>query len=251
MNIYESDRLLSDYLLFHYGEASEILPWAFGPHEALEFPGRVVREAFEPLAPSARALDLGCAVGGSSFELARSCGEVVAVDFSQRFIEAANHLQRHGGLDYRRTDEGALSTALTARVPAGIDRARVCFETGDAMALRGDLGQFDAVLAANLLCRLSKPRRCLEQLPALVRPGGQLVLATPCTWMEEFTPREHWLGGFERAGKCVMTLDGIRAILEPHFELRRVLELPLLIREHARKFQWTVSQTSLWQRSVS
>ncbi len=250
MNLYETDRLLCEYLLFHYGKPQEILPWEFGPREALGFAVRAVTETFEPLPPEARALDLGCAVGRSSFELARACREVVGIDFSRRFIEAASHLRQHGSLAYNRIDEGALTTSLTAHVPVEIDRARTRFETGDAMALpdADTLGTFDAVLAANLLCRLSDPRRCLGQLAALVRPGGQLVLTTPCTWMDEFTPRDHWLGGLERGGVRATTLAGLRASLEPAFELRRTLDLPFLIREHARKFQWSVAQASVWRR---
>ena len=35
------------------------------------------------------ALDLGCAVGGAAFELARSFSHVLGIDFSHKFIEAA------------------------------------------------------------------------------------------------------------------------------------------------------------------
>lgn len=251
MNIYETDRLLCEYLLFHYGKPGEVLPWGFGPGNALGFAARAVAETFEPLPPGGRALDLGCAVGRSSFELARHCREVVGIDFSRRFIEAATHLRLHGSLDYERTDEGALKTRLTAHVPPEIERARVRFETGDAMAVGGEsdrLGSFDAVLAANLVCRLSDPARCLAALAGLVRPGGQLVITTPCTWMDDFTPRDHWLGGLERGGVRQTTLAGLRQCLEPAFELRRTSDLPFLIREHARKFQWSVAQASLWRR---
>ena len=116
------------------------------------------------------------------------------------------------------------------------------------MRLRAGLGQFDAVLAANLLCRLRDPRLCVENFPALVRPGGQLVIATPCTWLEAFTPAAHWLGGFERNGARVTTLQSLSEMLEPAFELKRGFDLPFLIREHARKFQWNVAQVSVWKR---
>ncbi len=248
MNIYETDRLLCEYLLFHYGEPSETLPWEFGPRDALGFAVRAVAETFGPIPPQARALDLGCAVGRSSFELAKRCAEVTGVDFSRRFIDAGTALQQHGALDYDRADEGALTTRLTARVPAEIDRSRVRFETGDAMHLREDLGAFDIVLAANLLCRLTEPRLCLERLPSLVNPGGQLVITTPCTWMDDFTPRAHWLGGLERDGLRVTTLDGLKSALAPAFEFQRALDLPFLIREHGRKFQWSVAQASVWKR---
>ena len=53
-----------------------------------------------------------------------------------------------GSVAHLRTDEGALTTPMLARVPAGIERGRVSFEHGDAQALRTDLGSFDVVLAA-------------------------------------------------------------------------------------------------------
>ena len=192
---------------------------------------------------------MGCAVGRSSFELARTYQEVIGIDYSHRFIEAGCTLARSGEHPYQRVDEGALTTALTARVPEGIERTRVHFEQGDAMNLREDLGEFDAVLAANLLCRLSEPDVCLKRLPALVRSGGHLVITTPCTWMDDFTPRPHWLGGVEREGFRENTLAGIRAVLDPHFTLERTFDLPFLIREHARKYQWSVAQASVWKRA--
>ncbi len=42
--IYESDKILSEYLLFHFGTAHEILPsgrpWPAGMRDALDFPVR-------------------------------------------------------------------------------------------------------------------------------------------------------------------------------------------------------------------
>lgn len=241
MNIYESERLLAEYLLFHYGAADEILPYPDGPRDALDFAVRCVSECVK--APGPRALDLGCAVGRSAFELARHCAEVIGIDFSQRFIAAAATLRRDGELAYSRADEGALATPLVARVSSGIDRSRVMFEVGDAMHLRPDLGVFDVVLMANLIDRLREPARCLASLPSLVVPGGQLVITSPYTWLTDFTPAEHWLGG--RNGP---TLDGLKAALDKDFELSATRDLPFLIREHARKFQWSVAQASIWVR---
>ena len=235
MNIYESDKLLAEYLLFHYGSADEILPYEFGPGGALEYPARCVTEC---VTANGRALDLGCAVGRSAFELARTCGEVIGIDFSQRFVDAANALKTRE-LPYRRTDEGDLTTSLVARVPDGIDATRVSFETGDAMNLRADLGAFDVVLMANLIDRLTEPQRCLARLPSLVKTGGQLVITSPYTWLEDFTPRVNWL---------TPTLDGLRAALALHFDLVTTRDMPFLIREHARKFQWSVAQATVWIR---
>lgn len=45
------------------------------------------------------ALDIGCAVGGASFELARSFPHVLGIDYSQHFVNAAN--VREGGRRWR------------------------------------------------------------------------------------------------------------------------------------------------------
>lgn len=249
-NPYETDRLLAEYLLFHYGTADEVLPWGFGPSGALDYAVRCVTECVDAasLAPGSRALDAGCAVGRSTFELARVCGEAVGVDFSRRFIEAATVLARDGVLPFLRTDEGALVTPLTARVPPDIERSRARFIHGDAEELPEGLGVFDVVLAANLIDRLRSPGRFLAQLPALVKPGGQLIITSPYTWLPEFTDPVQWLGGFIADGGKVTTLEGLQTALGPCFTLLRTVDLPFLIREHARKFQWSVAQASIWRR---
>lgn len=249
MNIYETDQLLGEYLLFHYGTEAEIAPPP-GSVAALDYAVRCVTECVDgaALPAGARALDLGCAVGRSTLELARFCHEVIGIDYSRRFVEAAEVIRCEGALAYARRDEGVLTTPLVARIPPGVVGARAAFEVGDAMALRTDLGAFDVVLMANLIDRLREPQRCLDRLPELVKPGGQLVITSPSTWLEAFTPRENWLGGFEREGTRVATLDGLRSALGADFDLVATKDLPFLIREHARKFQLSVAQASLWRR---
>jgi putative 4-mercaptohistidine N1-methyltranferase len=245
---YESDRALSEYLLFHYGSATEILPWSCGPADALDYPARCVSECLDvSLLPSnARALDLGCAVGRSTFELARYCSEVVGLDSSRRFIEVAQRILQLGSVQYDYLQEGQLRTQATASVPAGIDRHRVRFEQNDAQELRPGLGSFDVVLLANLVDRLPNPARCLEKLSDLVAVSGQLIITTPCTWMEEFTPQANWLGGVVRDGQPVSTLLGLHRALDPKFIRVRTMDLPFLIREHARKYQWGVALATVW-----
>jgi putative 4-mercaptohistidine N1-methyltranferase len=240
--IYESDRLLAEYLLFHFGTADEILPpdrqWPAGMLGALEFPKRTVAHFSSGRVPC--GLDLGCAVGRSTFEMARTCDHVTGVDFSHAFIHAARALRRGDALAYERLDEASIRTSLIARPPVGVDGKTLDFLQGDAMNLPADLGAFDRVHAANLLCRLPEPMRLLVRLPDLVKPGGELVLATPCTWLEEFTPPENWPPNG--------TFEWLKASLIPDFSLVRQAEEPFLIRETARKFQWTTSMVTVWRR---
>src|SRR6185369_569810 len=165
-------------------------------------------------------------------------------------VDAARHLQKHGLLNFSYVEEGNLTLPATASVPQGIDRHRVIFEEGDAHTLPPDLGAFDVVLMANLIDRLHAPLSCLRQLPKLLNPGGQLIITSPCTWLEEFTPPENWLGGFQRGGERIKTLDTLKANLSPHFDLATRKDMPLLIREHARKFQWSVAEASIWIRKL-
>ncbi len=239
-DVYETEKLLAEYLLFHFGNDAEILPegrdWPYGMREALGFAVRTV--GWFSGGAAGRGLDLGCAVGRSAFEMSRDCGEVIGVDYSHAFIRAAEALGKGESVAYQRQDEGFLRTPLQARAPFPADN--LTFRQGDAMDLPQDLNGFDRVHAANLLCRLREPARLLERFPALVRPGGELVLATPCTWLEDFTPLGNWPQGD--------TFGWLSEWLSPCFQLVRRGEEPFLIRETARKFQWTSSMVTVWRR---
>ena len=246
-NPYESRRLLDEYLLLHYGDPTKVLPWGFGPREALDFPRRCVQQHFEQPVKG-KGLELGCAVGRASFELSRSCDSVVGIDFSRSFIEAAQELTRSKTATFQYPVEGEILESMTYELDADFNPERVQFEVGDATDLRADLGSFDVVLAANLLCRLPEPQKLLGRFADLVLEGGQLLITSPYTWLEEFTPKANWLGGYMKDGEPVRSLDTLKAGLESDFELVRVTEVPFAIREHSRKYQWSVSQASLWRR---
>lgn len=248
-NYYDTDTALSEYLLFHYGGLDEKRVPAFLT-DALRFPVHCVTQCLDDvrLPRHAQALDLGCAVGRSSFELARRCARVVGIDYSAAFIRVANHLRDNGSFNFSYVDEGELTKVHTAFVPPAIDRKRVTFEQGDATQLRPDLGQFDVVLAANLIDRVNNPAQFLAQLPAFIKTGGALVITSPYTWLANYTPRENWLGGFVRNGQAVHTFDTLKKILGANFELTHRQDLPFVIREHGRKFQLGFAEATCWKR---
>ncbi len=244
-NPYETEKLVAEYLFFHYADEDEVSGGHPVPREALNFPVRVVTELADLERAPRTALDLGCAVGRSTFELARIARSVLGIDFSSAFIRSAEVLKREGRLDCHVSVEGECTEAFTARVPDGIDVSRVSFEAGDATALRADLGSFDLVLAANLLCRLPEPAKFLRRLPGLVASGGQLLLTTPFSWLPDYTAPEHWIGGRASTGP---SWEELCNALEPHFELQLSKDMPFLIREHSRKFQYGVPLGSRWIR---
>jgi putative 4-mercaptohistidine N1-methyltranferase len=246
-SIYEQPDLLSQYLHFHYAGAGDYLPWASGPDAALGFPVRCADKLIGALPDPGRShvLDLGCAVGRSAFALSEVVESVTAVDHSSAFVETAQRLAREGSVDYEMALVAGRPQQLQARLPDAARPGRVRFVQADACALPDALGMFDGVLLANVLCRLTDPLSCLRQLTRLVRPCGVVLVTSPGSWNEAFTPRERWLN---RNGS---TLDGVGEFWRESFTPGERTDMPMLIREHARKYQWTVVEAGLWVRRAS
>ena len=244
LNIYETDLLLNQYLLFHYGTADDQFPYGFGPGDALFYPSRCVTEFLPAIGQISRALDLGCAVGRSTFELARCADEVVGIDLSSRFISAAQAVQKAGQIEINILEEGERFTTVTRKLDPQLDRSKCRFLVADALRTPDHIGTFDLVLAANLIDRVPSPADLLREIKRLVRADGHVILASPYTWLEEFTPRENWL-----ADSNASTLSRIEKCVEPELVLVTTKDLPFLIREHARKFQWSVAQASVWRKA--
>ena len=62
------------------------------------------------------ALDIGCAVGRSTFELSQKFNQVVGIDYSQAFIDCCNKMKTFGKLPYSITTEGSLVSQHVAEV---------------------------------------------------------------------------------------------------------------------------------------
>ncbi|XP_078065302.1 uncharacterized protein LOC144491399 [Mustelus asterias] len=254
-NVYETEKALNEYLLFHFGSPQELSLYITDPVSLHNFPQRCAQECIKYFTQQSgvpcRALDIGCAVGRASFELARVFQEVVGIDFSLSFVEACNQMKEQGQLPYYARTEGDLGTQHTGMVPKDIDRSRCFFIQGDACNLPTDLGSFGCILAANLICRLPDPFAFFHRLPGLVAPGGILVITSPYTWLEEFTPKSLWLGGYEDdSGKEVRGFETMKRVFSPHFELLAEKNEPILIQETARKHQWTVAHVTIWRRGT-
>ncbi|KXZ55862.1 hypothetical protein GPECTOR_2g1413 [Gonium pectorale] len=250
-------RRRGEYLQFHFAAPKDLLPYANGPKEALSFTARLAAlcekhcdalKDFTGEHPEPLAVDVGCAVGGASFELARAFPHVLGIDYSAHFVEAAELMKARGFAEFEAVVEGDIKQRLMAAVPADIDRTRVRFMQGDACALPASLAAVDCVLAANLLCRLPDPRVFLDRCRTLIKPGGILVLVSPYSWLKAWTSKEKWLGGYYKDGKPVRSADAIAEILSPDFEAVAQADVPFLIREHVRKYQWGCSHAVVWKR---
>jgi hypothetical protein len=164
--VYETDKAVAEYLMFHFGAPGDILPYppSIAPHGALDFAARTGRICARAAAaaglPLDAALDVGCAVGGTAFDLSRDFSRVVGIDFSHAFVAAANALKAAGAAGYTCAVEGELCAKRTAVLPPGVRAERAAFRQGDACALATaeELGgRFTVIHGANLLCRLPDP----------------------------------------------------------------------------------------------
>ena len=245
---YETDALLSQYAEFHYGED------CFGVANFPKAVADIAIAAHRRLGNGSfgKALDLGCAVGRASFELARVFSSVIGIDFSARFIQQGARLAETASLRYCMPDEGELVTYHERRLDSlGLAETagRVAFWQGDACNLKEVFRGFDLILAANLIDRLYSPRRFLSDVADRLNAGGLLVLASPYTWLEEHTKRAEWIGGFKKDGESYGTLDGLKEVLGARFELvEGPRQVPFVIRETRRKHQHTLSELTVWKR---
>lgn len=244
-NCYETGRLAAQYCDAHYGGDH------FGVPNA---PAAIARICLEATAGRAResVLDLGCSLGRATFELARGgFRKVTGLDFSTLFCCLATRMKEQGYLRYSLFEEGEIVSFHEATL-ADLDllesSRRVSFHQADACNLPEEYRGFDLVLAANLIDRLHAPRTFLSSIHERLNPGGILAISSPYTWLEEYTKKEEWLGGYYREGEPVRTLERLGEILSPHFRMKGAPhDVPFVIRETGRKFQHSIAELTIWE----
>jgi SAM-dependent methyltransferase/uncharacterized protein YbaR (Trm112 family) len=233
---------LSTYAWDHYGDLD--------PAETGEpLPGSVLRVLERGLElagglPEGPVLDLGCAVGRSSFALA-SGGDrlILGVDLSVPMLRLASEVLRRGRVRYPRRRVGIVYDRRDFPVSFARTEA-VDFWGCDAIDLPFSEGTFAAVVALNVLDCVASPHDLLASLPRLLKPGGKAILSTPYDWSPRATPIEAWLGGHSQRGENAGASEPVlRALLTPGAHpasiegLRIVAEerdLPWRVRMHER-----------------
>lgn len=245
-SMYETDQAVSQYCELHYG------PAYFGVES---FPVQCARICLGYMAdrPKRKALELGCSVGRAAFELAREFDTVHGLDFSARFIRIAYQLQEKGYTRYQLCEEGDIVSYHEHSLSEfGLEavRRKVEFHQADAANLKDRFSGYDLIFAGNLIDRMVNPSRFLTTVHERLNPGGLLILASPYTWLESFTKKDQWLGGYRKDGEPYSTLEGLTDMLEANFTLLDApRNLEFVIRETSRKFQHSVSQLTVWQKT--
>lgn len=251
---YDDKKVMDQYMLFHFGETALSIPK--GMEHAAHFPQRTARllinKAVELGVGVDKVLDVGCAVGGASFTLAKHFRNVLGVDISAQFIDAANAIKTGQNISYSVVTEGELCEEHFVSAEAFRSSSAIEFRRADACSLPAEYESFDAVIASNLLDRLPNPKSFLSRLgglKGLVKPGGLAVIGSPFTWSELYTPKDLWLGG-RRADERLLSFDTLAALMRENFELVHREELPFMIREHTRKYEYVVSDFSVWRHKA-
>ena len=242
---YETDAAVAMYLEAQYGPEYFDVP---------NFSKTVAKVALSHVAADKRgkALDIGCATGRLSFELSAHFDHVDGLDFSARFIRQATALAKDGRTRFELPIEGELVDyrECVLEDAGSFDPERIAFMQQDACNMKPLYTGYDLVVAANLVDRLNEPAKFLTDIASRINDGGTLVIASPYTWLAEFTKKENWLGGFKKDGEPVTGLDGLHRYLDAQFSLvTEPVDVPFVIRETARKFQHTLSQVTVWKKN--
>lgn len=117
---------------------------------------RTLTRAAGLLRPTDRVLELGCGTGSTALRLAGGTGPYLATDVSSEMVRIAT----------RKAEA------------AGVRNLTVCQTDSASLAASGAV--FDVVLAFNLLHLVRDLAATLDQIYAMLPPGGLFLSKTPC-----------------------------------------------------------------------
>jgi SAM-dependent methyltransferase len=222
---------LSAYARTHWGDLD--------PHEPIRSEASFVQlldTALElmPQSPRGMWLDLGCAVGRGTLEMARRTGDLaVGVDLSFSMLRVAERMRREGRAVFELRRVGLVYDRCDLPI-ADVPRERLSFWCCDAGALPFTDGLFDGALSLNVVDCVPSPLAHLMELGRVLRGGAPALLSSPYDWSPNATPVAQWLGGHSQRS----AQHGSSAA-----ELRRALgsiDHALVIKQERDRVPWRV-----------
>ena len=105
--------------------------------------------------PNQRVADIGTGTGILARELASLGLNVIAIDRSERMLQAARQ---------KLTEDGS------------VDQGRIELRQGDAYALPLENDEVDGAFGHMMLQYLTRPREAVQEMCRVVRPGGSIIL---------------------------------------------------------------------------
>lgn len=198
-----------------------------------------------------RAVEVGCRVGRTTFELSAGFDSVLGLDPTARNLRIGVEMVDKGYTQWEIPREGQLKHFRQAHLKdLGLDhlRQKVEFMQADLANMKRLYTGYDLILINGLLERSYHPARFLESVHERLNQGGLLIIATSEDWDEAHTKVENWLGGFKDAtGENVTTMDTLQRLLNPRFDLLESgVTLAHELRHHDRRFETLLMHLSVW-----
>jgi SAM-dependent methyltransferase/uncharacterized protein YbaR (Trm112 family) len=159
-----------------------------------EFYHRMVDWCRPYITNEALVLDVGCALGRMTGEIARlGAKHVIGLDRSSRMAEeAARILSARSALPVTLNMTGVEGVSACLDLGWEVDQYGIIVGDVERLPLRA--GAFDVVTCLNLVDRVADPGELAEELRRVLKPGGHLIIADPYHWEEKFTARSKWIG---------------------------------------------------------
>lgn len=203
------------------------------------------------LRPGDRVLDMGCGAGRHAFEMYRRGADVIAFD------QDADELSGVSELFAAMREAG--------EVPDGADAD---VKQGDALSLPFADGEFDRVVASEVLEHIRDDDGAIAELVRVLRPGGSIAVTVP-RWLPEkvcwaLSDAYHEVEGghvriytgsglvakLERAGLLVDGKDHVHGLHSPYWWLKCAVGVDRdrhpLVRAYHQLLVWDIMRTPGW-----
>lgn len=200
------------------------------------------------LRPGERVLDMGCGAGRHAYEMYRRGADVVALD------QDADELSG--------VSEVFAAMREAGEVPVG---AEADTKQGDALGLPFADGEFDRVVASEVLEHIPEDVTAINELVRVLRPGGTMAVTVP-RWLPEricwalsdeyhanegghirIYTRDELVGKLEAAGMVHEGTDHAHALHAPYWWIKCAVgttrERHPLVRGYHQLLVWDIMRT--------
>ena len=237
---------LSSYGYDHYGDLDPDEPKnvPVQPGSVLRLLNKGLSEIEEKV--GGPMIDIGCAVGRTTFELAEAYDEIVlGIDLNFYMLKLAASVLNEGRVTYPKRHSGIVFKRREFSVL--FERAKnVDFWVCDATCLPVGDETFSLAASLNVLDCVQNPYEHLRELARILKPDAAGLVSTPYDWNVSATPLESWLGGHSQRSESQGSSEiMLRSLLSGGTHPNAVKELKIIC--EAEDLPWTLR---LHDRSV-
>lgn len=191
-NFYESDESISSYCDLYYGKDNLYTNYV-----------DLLKPYLKDLKNS-KALDLGCCVGRTSFELAKIYDEVLGIDFSANYINIGVKLKLYDFVNYKiKKEDKTFEERAISLKDFDLEKVKdkVSFMQGDACNLKEIYKDFDLIFYSSLIDKLYYPKKFLEDVSRRINKNGFFVFLSSHNWFNEYINENNLFLEFELLDK--------------------------------------------------